>query len=124
MDRLRKRADFLALNGAEKTGGGRWSTPAFLLVAKPRRPETEVETGSVRVGFTVTKKIGNAVVRNRLKRRLRALARAALPSLGKPGCDYVFIGRSGGLTRNFAEMQTELARGLGKINKSMTEARR
>jgi ribonuclease P protein component len=78
----------------------------------------------VRVGFTVTKKIGNAVVRNRLKRRLRALARAALPSLGKPGCDYVFIGRSGGLTRNFAEMQTELARGLGKINKSMTEARR
>jgi ribonuclease P protein component len=118
MDRLRKRADFLALNNAEKTGGGRWSTPAFLLVGKSRRDGLS----QVRVGFTVTKKIGNAVVRNRLKRRLRALARTALPSLGKAGCDYVLIGRSGGLERDFAIMQAELAKGLGKLNQSMTEA--
>jgi ribonuclease P protein component len=116
MLRLRKRADFLALNGAEKNGGGRWSTPGYLLVARPRHDGSQM----VRVGFTVTKKIGQAVVRNRLKRRLRALARVALLKLGSPGCDYVLIGRSGGLTRDFAEMQAELARGLGKINKSMS----
>jgi ribonuclease P protein component len=118
MDRLRKRADFVALNGAEKSGGGRWSTLGYLLVARPRHDGS----AAVRVGFTVTKKIGQAVVRNRLKRRLRALVRAALPMLGRPGCDYVLIGRSGGLTRDFAEMQADLARGLGKINKSMTGA--
>jgi ribonuclease P protein component len=115
VDRLRKRADFVALQGAEKTGGGRWSTPGFLLVGKPRRSAAD----TARVGFTVTKKIGSAVVRNRLKRRLRALARAAMPAQAAPGCDYVLIGRSAGLTQNFAQMQADLARGLGKLAKSM-----
>ncbi len=115
VDRLRKRADFVALQGAEKTGGGRWSTPGFLLVGKPRR----VAELPPRVGFTVTKKIGTAVVRNRLKRRLRALAQAEMAQRAVPGCDYVLIGRSAGLTKNFAQMQADLARGLGKLAKSM-----
>ncbi len=53
----------------------------------------EPEEISIRAGFTATKRLGNAVVRNRVKRRLRAAASSLLPTLGRPDCDYVFIGR-------------------------------
>lgn len=62
----------------------------------------------MRVGFTVTKKIGNAVVRNRCKRRLRALAREVLPAAGQPGADHVLIGRSECPARLYATMRDEL----------------
>ena len=69
----------------------------------------------MRVGFTVTKKIGGAVVRNRMKRRLRALAREFLPSGGFAGADHVLIGRSGGIERPFASLRDELSRALAKL---------
>ena len=53
------------------------------------------DLGIIRVGFTCSKKVGNAVVRNRAKRRLRAIAREVLPNLGRAGFDYVLIGRFG-----------------------------
>ena len=70
-----------------------------------------------RVGFTVTKKIGGAVVRNRMKRRLRALARELLPAGGMVGADHVLIGRSGGIERDFALLRQELASALERLRK-------
>ena len=61
-----------------------------------------------------TKKIGNAVVRNRMKRRLRALARELLPTHGIAGSDHVLIGRSGGIERDYATLRDELSRALAK----------
>ena len=69
----------------------------------------------MRVGFTVTKKIGNAVVRNRMKRRLRALARELLPVGGIRGADHVLIGRDGGIERDHHLLKAEFGKALGKI---------
>ena len=84
--------------------------PSFVLLVRERGDEDEL----VRVGYTVTKKIGNAVVRNRMKRRLRALARELLPSLGIAGSDHVLIGRTGGIEREFATLRDELRAALAK----------
>ncbi len=67
-----------------------------------------------RFGITVTKRIGNAVVRNRMKRRFRALLRDVLPGEGMPHCDHVLIGREGGIERDFAKLKTELSAALAR----------
>lgn len=71
----------------------------------------------MRVGYTVSKKVGNAVARNRLKRRLRALAAELLPAGGLPGADHVLIGRAGEVERPFDTMRAELARALAKVSR-------
>jgi ribonuclease P protein component len=85
--------------------------PGFVLLVRDRGDEDP----AMRIGFTVTKKIGNAVVRNRMKRRLRALARDLLPTHGIAGADHVLIGRSDGIERKFATLGEDLRRALGKL---------
>lgn len=71
----------------------------------------------MRYGITVTKKIGNAVVRNRMKRRFRELLRAILPEQGLPDSDHVLIGREGGIERDFDLLQQDLATALARAAK-------
>ena len=85
--------------------------PGFVLLVRPRGDDDDF----VRVGFTVTKKIGNAVVRNRMKRRFRALVRETFPDFAIPGADHVLIGRSSGIERDYAALAAELKRALGKL---------
>jgi ribonuclease P protein component len=100
---LQKRADFLAANR-----GLRVARPGFVLLARPN------DGLGTRYGITVTKKIGNAVVRNRMKRRFRELLRAALPEHGLPDHDHVLIGREGGVERDFSLLREELGAALSR----------
>jgi ribonuclease P protein component len=87
--------------------------PGFVLLVHPR----DDGDPAIRLGITVTKKIGNAVVRNRMKRRFRALARELLPAGGLPGADHVLIGRAGGVERDFTALRGELQRALAKVRR-------
>ena len=102
---LTRRADFVAANR-----GLRAARPGFVLLAHPNGGL------GTRYGVTVTKKIGNAVVRNRMKRRFRELLRAALPDAGLPDHDHVLIGREGGIERDFSAMREELAQALARAS--------
>ncbi len=100
---LTKRADFLAANK-----GLRNARPGFVLLTRPNQGQGK------RFGITVTKKVGNAVVRNRMKRRFRELLRDALPAEGLPDHDHVLVGRAGGITRDFQRMRGELTEVLAR----------
>ena len=110
---MRKRADFLAANR-----GLRNAKRGFVLLTRPN------ECGTTRYGITVTKRIGNAVVRNRMKRRFRALLREVLPDLGLAGHDHVLIGREGGVERDFATLRAELVAALGRAGQGKGDPRR
>lgn len=87
--------------------------PSFVLLVRVR----DDADPTMRIGITVSKKVGNAVIRNRMKRRFRALAREVLPAAGIAGADHVLIGRNGGIERDFAVLRTELAKALAKVQR-------
>jgi ribonuclease P protein component len=107
---LARRADFL-----RAAQGARAPMPGLLLQARERRDGDP----AIRVGFTCSKKLGNAVTRNRAKRRLRAAARAALPGRARPGWDYVLIGRpQASVERAFVDLCADLRAALDRVHRA------
>ena len=106
MERLRQRADFLAA-----ATGAKAPATAFVLQVRKRR-----DGGPVRVGFTVSRKVGNAVERNRVRRRLREIVRRTKSVGMQPGHDYVVIGRRAALGLPFDRMIEDFDRALRRIH--------
>ena len=107
---LKKRADFLSAARAKRA-----VMPGFVLQARRR----EGEDPGIRIGYTCSKKVGNAVARNRAKRRLREIARAVLPSAGQPSWDYVLIGRAKvTATLPFQQLLADLNTALARVHQN------
>lgn len=108
LGRLKRREDFLRVAAArtKRVANG------FVLQACPRPDDSE----ELRVGFTASRKVGGAVQRNRTKRRLRVVARNVLTELGKPGTDYVLIGRRDTATMPFETLENDLRHAVTKIS--------
>jgi ribonuclease P protein component len=124
MERLRKRSDFVAV-----AKGRRIERAGFVIQAKRRAlaggrlPESGMaQDAPARFGFTVTKKIGNSVVRNRIRRRLREVVRHGGGDVAQPGTDYVLMARQGALTLPFDRLTAELREGLGRVNQLLSSS--
>jgi ribonuclease P protein component len=108
MERLKRRQDFVAAARAHYT-----ATPGIIVQMRARGDEAPP-----RVGFTATKKLGNAVVRNRVKRRLREVARLKLAGEARPGHDYVLIGRAPTSERPFPDLEKDLTSALKRLHRT------
>jgi ribonuclease P protein component len=106
MERLRKRSDFLAAAGGVKVPSAR-----FVLQARDRSDEAPP-----RIGFTVSRKVGNAVERNRVRRRLRELVRLNSGDALRPGHDYVLVGRRAALSAAFSDLAADYDRAIARLH--------
>ncbi len=115
VETLKKRAEFLRLRG-----GARTATPSFVLETRPREAGRVDARGerpaAVRFGYTVTKKLGGAVVRNRIRRRLKAAVGLVAPKLAHSGHDYVLVARLAAYDRAFPELKKDLERALQRVH--------
>jgi len=113
VSRLKRRPEFL--RAARQ--GRKWAAPGLVLQARQRREDEVSSVGTgMRVGFTVSRKVGNAVQRNRARRRLRAAADIVLGAHGRKGTDIVIIGRAATLRRSFAKLVDDLEKALKKLD--------
>jgi ribonuclease P protein component len=113
VDHLKKRADFLrAARGIRRVEGA-------ITLETCATPEVEALAGRLRIGFTASKKIGNAVARNRAKRRLRAAASQLLPLLGRAGHDYVLVARGTAVARPFPALLSDITMALKSAHKKL-----
>jgi ribonuclease P protein component len=110
LDRLKKRADFLRVAALRR----KWAAPGLILQAAPA-PGTELQADSLRVGFTVSKKVGNSVCRNRARRRLKAAVAEIFPAHAGSGLDYVVIGRKETLERPYSLLLQDLLAALKRV---------
>lgn len=106
LERLKKRPEFLTAQAGAKAG-----TPGFLMT----RAHQPNQAGRVRVGFTVTKKVGKAVARNRIKRRLKEAAQQVFAAQSLASHDFVIIARPAAETRNFALLLDDMKRALLRL---------
>jgi ribonuclease P protein component len=109
--RLKTRTEFLHVKG-----GARFSAPSLVLQARQRAEATGESPELARFGFTATKSVGGAVLRNRARRRLKEAVRLAGPRHAVEGYDYVLIARSGTVQRRFTELIKDLERALAKVH--------
>jgi ribonuclease P protein component len=113
LGRLPNRRDFLRVQA-----GRRCAMPGFVLQTAPL-PAELVPAGAgspaIRVGFTVSRKVGNAVIRNRVRRRLREVARLVIPGQARADLDYVLVGRQAAVSRDFAALRQELFEALKRL---------
>ena len=113
MDRLKTRADFLrAARGIRRVEGA-------ITLETCATPKNSRQDGHLRVGFTASRKVGNAVIRNRAKRRLRAAASQLLPLLGRVGHDYVLVARGTTVARPFADLLADVTRALNAAHRKL-----
>ena len=110
--RLKRRNDFLCV--AHR--GQKWVAPGLVLQSRRRRDTESRSRDGIRIGFTVTKKVGNAVIRNRTRRRLKAAAMDVMAGHGQNLTDYVLIGRAGTLKRPYALLVADLETAMQKLN--------
>ena len=109
--RLKRRPEFLAVAASRR----RWVTPGLILQAA-RRPEDSDLPPQPRIGFTASRKVGIAVLRNRARRRLKAAAEQVLPRYGAPGFDYVAIARTETATRPFSDLVADMTTAMERLN--------
>ena len=110
MERLKRRTDFKAAAQAARAPAG-----AFVLQARQRGAESDGIADAIRVGFTVSRQVGNAVERNRVRRRLREMVRLSPPAALRAGHDYVVIGRRAALDAPFADMVRQFDAALRRL---------
>lgn len=110
LDRLKKRADFLRVAAQKR----KWAAPGLILQAAPATG-TELQADSIRVGFTVSKKVGNSVCRNRARRRLKAAVDEIFPDHARLDLDYVVIGRRETLDRPYSLLLQDLLTALKRV---------
>jgi ribonuclease P protein component len=115
---LKRRADFLRVAAARR----RYVTQGFILQAA-FQPD-DIDDRSPRIGFTASRKVGGAVVRNRAKRRLRELARTLMPELAIDGIDYVLVARQETAGRDFALLREDFRQALKRIDLKKLDARK
>lgn len=87
--------------------------PGFVLQTAPI--PSDLSSPAIRVGFTVSRKVGNAVVRNRVRRRLREIAREVIPQMARADQDYVLVGRQGAIARDYLKLRSELGEALKRL---------